>query len=43
MSVFPYTLVYKVFGEEIKILVVKHDSRHPGYGGSRSQADSGRQ
>jgi toxin ParE1/3/4 len=36
MSVFPYTLVYKVFGEEIKILVVKHDSRRPGYGGSRS-------
>jgi plasmid stabilization system protein ParE len=36
MSVFPYTLVYKVFGEEIKILVVKHDSRRPGHGGSRS-------
>ncbi len=36
MSVFPYTLVYKVFGEEIKILVVKHDSRRPGYGGTRS-------
>jgi toxin ParE1/3/4 len=36
MSVFPYTLVYKIFGEEIKILVVKHDSRRPGYGGSRS-------
>ena len=36
MSVFPYTLVYKVLGEELKILVVKHDSRRPGYGGSRS-------
>lgn len=36
MSVFPYTLVYKTFGDEIKILVIKHDSRRPGYGGSRS-------
>jgi plasmid stabilization system protein ParE len=36
MSVFPFTLVYKVCGEEITILVVKHDSRRPGYGGSRS-------
>jgi hypothetical protein len=36
MSVFPYPLVYKVFGEEIKIPVVKHDSRRPGYGGSQS-------
>lgn len=36
MSVFPYTLVYKVFGEELKILVVKHNSRRPGYGGGRS-------
>lgn len=36
MSIFPYTLIYKVGGQEIKILVVKHDSRRPGYGGSRS-------
>lgn len=36
MSIFPYTLIYRVGGEEIKILVVKHDSRHPGYGGARS-------
>jgi plasmid stabilization system protein ParE len=36
MSVFPYTLVYKVCGDEIKVLVVKHDSRRPGYGGGRS-------
>jgi plasmid stabilization system protein ParE len=36
MSIFPYTLIDKVSGEEIKILVVKHDSRRPGYGGGRS-------
>ncbi len=36
MSVFPYTLIYRNLGDEIKILVVKHDSRRPGYGGSRS-------
>jgi len=36
MSIFPYTLIYKVGGEEIKILVVKHDSRRPGYGSARS-------
>lgn len=36
MSIFPYTLIYRVAGEEIKILVVKHDSRRPGYGGARS-------
>lgn len=36
MSIFPHTLIYRVDREELKILVVKHDSRHPGYGGSRS-------
>jgi toxin ParE1/3/4 len=36
MSIFPYTLIYRVGGEEVKILVVKHDSRRPGYGGARS-------
>lgn len=36
MSVFPYTVVYRVDGEEIKILVVKHDSRRPGFGGRRA-------
>lgn len=36
MSIFPYTLIYRVDGESLKILVVKHDSRRPGYGGSRS-------
>ena len=36
MSVFPYTLIYRVSGGEIRILVVKHDSRRPSFGGSRS-------
>lgn len=36
MSVFPYTVVYRVMGDEIKILVVKHDSKRPGFGGQRA-------
>ena len=36
MSVFPYTVIYKVLDGEIRILVVKHNRRQPGYGGSRS-------
>ena len=36
MSVFPYTVIYRRRTDEIKILVVKHDSRRPGFGGSRS-------
>ena len=36
MSVFPYTMIYRAGAEEITILVVKHDSKRPGYGGSRS-------
>ena len=35
MSVFPYTVIYQSTQEEIHILVVKHDRRRPGYGGSR--------
>jgi plasmid stabilization system protein ParE len=36
MSVFPYTVIYKVLDGEVRILVVKHNRRQPGYGGSRS-------
>jgi len=36
MSVFPYTVIYRARADEIKILVVKHDSKRPGFGGKRS-------
>ena len=36
MGVFPYTVIYRAAGDEIKILVVKHDRRRPGYGGRRA-------
>lgn len=36
MSVFPYTVIYRASADEIKILVVKHDSKRPGFGGRRS-------
>jgi plasmid stabilization system protein ParE len=36
MNVFPYTVIYRVAEDELRILVVKHDRRRPGYGGSRS-------
>jgi len=36
MSVFPYTVIYRVKADVVKILVVKHDSKRPGYGGRRS-------
>ena len=36
MSVFPYTVVYRVSATEIKILVVKHDRKRPGFGGNRT-------
>ena len=36
MSIFPYTVIYRPGADEIKILVVKHDNRRPGYGRSRS-------
>lgn len=36
MSVFPYTVIYRTVADEIKILVVKHDGKRPGYGGRRS-------
>ena len=36
MSVFPYTVIYRAGAEEIKVLVVKHDRKRPGYGGARA-------
>ena len=35
MSIFPYTVIYRSSTEGIIVLVVKHDSRRPGFGGSR--------
>jgi plasmid stabilization system protein ParE len=35
MSLFPYTVIYRASGDTMLILVVKHDSRRPGFGGSR--------
>lgn len=35
MRVFPYTVVYRVVAGDIRILVVKHDSKRPGFGGRR--------
>lgn len=36
MNVFPYTVIYRAIADEIKILVVKHDRKRPGYGASRT-------
>ncbi len=36
MSVFPYTVIYRASADEIKILVVKHDRKRPGFGAGRS-------
>jgi toxin ParE1/3/4 len=36
MNVFPYTVVYRASPEEIRILVVKHDRKRPGFGGART-------
>lgn len=36
MSVFPYTVIYRADTQEIRILVVKHDSKRPGFGSRRS-------
>jgi toxin ParE1/3/4 len=36
MSVFPYTVIYRVDPTEVLVLVVKHDHRRPGFGGKRA-------
>jgi toxin ParE1/3/4 len=35
MRVFPYTVIYRASPAEIRILVVKHDSKRPGFGARR--------
>ncbi|SBT08388.1 Plasmid stabilization system protein [Candidatus Accumulibacter aalborgensis] len=35
MSIFPYTVIYRAGADEIRVLVVKHDSKRPGYGRTR--------
>jgi len=35
ISIFLYTVVYRGSANEIKVLVVKHDSKRPGFGGKR--------
>jgi len=32
---FPYTVIYREVPSGIRVLVVKHDRRRPGYGGAR--------
>jgi toxin ParE1/3/4 len=36
MSIFPFTVIYRADVSEIHILVIKHDSKHPGYGARRA-------
>jgi toxin ParE1/3/4 len=35
MRLFPYSLVYRVTGSEVRVLVVRHQRRKPGFGGVR--------
>ena len=35
MNVFPYTVIYRVRADEIRVLVVKHDKRRPSFGSRR--------
>lgn len=36
MARFPYGLYYRIVGDEVRILVVKHHSQHPDYGIDRA-------
>lgn len=36
LSDFPYSIIYKAEGEDLRILVVRHQSRDPDYGDARS-------
>jgi toxin ParE1/3/4 len=35
MSVFPYSVIYRAGMDEVRILIVKHDRKHPRFGGGR--------
>jgi plasmid stabilization system protein ParE len=35
MPRFPYGIYYRIAGDEVRILVVKHHSQHPGFGMGR--------
>ena len=35
LQVFPYSVVYRVLESRIRILVVRHQHRKPGFGGAR--------
>jgi len=35
MRQFPYGIYYRLQGDELRILVIKHHSRHPDYGKDR--------
>ncbi len=36
MGIFSYTVIYRASAAEIRVLVVKHDRKHPGYGVART-------
>lgn len=36
MPRFPYGLYYRVAGDEVRLLVIKHHSQHPDYGIGRT-------
>lgn len=36
MHAFPYSVIYRAGGHEMRILVIKHNSRRPGFGDNRS-------
>jgi toxin ParE1/3/4 len=36
MNTFPYSVIYRVESDEIKVMVIKHDRKHPGFGEQRS-------
>lgn len=35
LKAFPYSVVYRIQGEQLRILIVRHQSRNPGYASDR--------